>query len=143
MWTNEETLRLYSLAHRLLDAKADEEIAKQQRINLELQIASLVPIPNVGFHGTSKQQTVTLADGCKVVVKRGNNYKANEAACDKIIEVAERIDKHPPVKTKKVLDEKGYEWYRKNDPETFALFAEYVSVTPAKPSVTVELSKEK
>ena len=123
---------LESLCYRLIDAKQQEETAKAVRICLEEQIASLVDGPDNG------QKTCKLDDGLSVTVKRGFNYRAD---CEKILELFSGDSAlPPPVKSKTVreLDEKGYEWFRTNEPERFTAVAEFVTVTPKKVAVEVK-----
>lgn len=131
---NDDTLlQLSELAARLAEAKAAEDLAKSNRIAVEEQIAALVPGPDKG------QKTVTLADGTKITVERGLNYRADLQGIETLFS-QEGESKHAPVKTKSTreLDVAGYEWYRENDPDSFALISRLVSVTPKKVSVTLK-----
>ena len=67
----EDTSTLECLVRHWTTAKKQEEAVRFGRIVLEEKIAALVPGPDKG------QKTVTLADGTKVTVERGFNYKAD------------------------------------------------------------------
>ena len=43
---------------------------------------------------------------------------------------------------KELLDEKQLKYLRNNEPETYAIFAEALTATPAKPNVTVEANDD-
>jgi hypothetical protein len=123
------------LCRALIKAKYHEDVAKQERIQLEERIASLVPGPEVG------SKTHKVNDSMKVTVERGYNYKADLDA----IVAALASDTEPElipvkVKTTRELDAKGYEWYKANDNDTYAKICQYVSVTPKKVAVTVKVS---
>jgi hypothetical protein len=98
-----------------------------------MEIAKLVPCPDRG------QKTVTLLDGTKLTIEKGFNYKADFDALEKIGTAFTPA----PIKTKttKELDEKGYEWYKANNPEMFALLAQHVTVTPKKVSISVKVKE--
>lgn len=123
-----------NLCYLLIQAKAGEEFAKRERIVIEEKIAALVPTKDSG------QKTVTLEDGSKVTVKRGFNYRAD---IDGIMKSLKGTQHAPPIKTKYELDICGYEWYRKNRPESFVYLSEFVTVTPKKVAVTLTAAKDK
>jgi len=127
--------RLDSLAGDLLDAKAEEDIARKRRIAIEEQIADLVPTEERG------QQTVSLSGGYKLTVKRDLSYKADvEAICAC---AAKCCEYPPPIKSKTTheLDVAGYEWYRERYPDVFSLLAQHVEVKPKKVAITVKVPK--
>ena len=134
-----EQEQLNGLALQLAHAKATEDQATAKRIEIEEQIAALVPTEEVG------QATVKVADGTKLVVKRGLNYKADVPAVEATFrELPSGPDDEPlplPIKSKttRSLDEKGYEWYRQNRPDVFAKIAPHVTVTPKKVSVELKV----
>lgn len=125
---------LQELISDLVIAKLNEEEAKENRIAIEEEIAKLVPGPEIG------QKTVNI-EGFKVTVKRGFNYKANLEEIDKL-----NIWNDNPIpvssKTTRLLDEKGYEWYRNNNKNIFDKISKFVSVTPKKVSITLEEPKQ-
>ena len=123
------------LVFNLLAAKWEEEVKKQNRINLEEKIAALVETKEVG------QRTVALPSGVKLTVKRGLTYKAD---CEAIQECCNAANvQFVPTKSKTTieLDEKGYEWYRANDPQMFGIFSTHVEVKPKKVAITIKDSK--
>ncbi len=131
--TAQAPLTLEDLANLLAHAKATEDLAKQKRIDIEEKVAALIPGPERG------SKTVTLEGGVKITVERGFNYKADFQEIDKLV-ASGAID-FSPVKTKttRELDATGYEWYRTNDPDNFALIAQHVAATPKKVAVTLKV----
>lgn len=129
-------LSLGDLVGLLATAKAAEDLAKSRRIKAEEAVAEVMPGPEIG------QKTTTMADGTKVTVTRGYNYKAD---CEKISAFfrREQFDTPAPIKAKStvMLDPAGYEWYRKNNPAAFAAMSQHVVVTPKKTSVTLKPAK--
>lgn len=128
----EAAANLVCLAMGLRNAKKAEETTKRNRIALEEKLAVLVPTREVG------QETKALANGMKLVIKRGLSYKADLSAIQEIFANQDDLDSVPiKIKTTRELDVKGYEWYRANYPDVFQVMSEHVTVTPRKPSVTV------
>lgn len=127
--------QLTVLADDLFAAKAAEERMRAARIAVEERIAALIPGPERG------QETVTLEDGRKIKVERGFNYRADFDALQELQEIG-AIDFAPiKLKTTRELDEKGYEWFRKHDPDSFSLLRSYVTTTPKKVSVSLKAQK--
>jgi len=123
---------LETLAGKLATAKREEAEAKERRIQVEEEILPLIETPENG------SKTVEAGVGLKLTVKRGLIYKADIDAIKKLNLPANII----PIKTKpaqEVLDEKGYEWIVKNDHETALKLAKCVTVTAAKPSVSLKI----
>ncbi len=130
---DEAAANLVNVAINLRKAKEVEARTKANRIKLEELLASLVPTKEIG------QTTTVLTNGMKVVVKCGYNYKANCESIQQLFAEMEQPDFTPPIKVKttRSLDTTGYEWYRINHPEVFSSLSKYVTVTPAKVSVSV------
>ena len=123
---------LDELVGYLVDAKRREEQAKRYRIDIEEQIASMIPGPEKG------SKTVT-ARGYKVTVERGFSYKAD---CVKIEEL--KLGDFPApvkIKTTRELDEVGYRWFEVEHPNLFRELCNYVIVTPKKISVSIKEAK--
>jgi hypothetical protein len=121
---------LAELAGFLYDAKKREDAAKLERIDIEEQIAAMVETPDNG------SKTVDAGNGLKVVVKRSLNYKADMEGLVSLDGLVIRI----PVKTKQVFDEKAYEEIRASLPKDYAKISEFVTISPAKTSVTLKLA---
>lgn len=119
--------RLEKLATALYDAKKVEEGAREARVALEEEIAALVETPDNG------SKTVT-AGALKVTVKRGFSYKADVQA---ILGLGLA---DPPLKTKIELHEKAYEEIREKDSGLFAKLSKFVTVTPRKVAVSLNLA---
>ena len=124
---------LSCLARKLLAAKASEEKSKQNRIILEGKIAAMVDCPERG------SKTITTEEGNKVTIERGFNYKADCLGIQSAF--FDAGIKYAPVKSKTTseLDEKGYEWIRKNDPTAWGLLSGLVVASPKKTSVSVKV----
>ena len=133
--TEEQLTQLTFLIEDFLDAKDDENFARQKRIEAEEKIATLVPGPEDG------QVTIKIRN-TKLTVKRGLIYKAD---LDGIAAQMVETEFFPPIKTKAVreLDVQGYEWYRANHPDIFSVLSNYVQVRPKKVSVTVNSARQK
>jgi hypothetical protein len=116
--------------------KLQEEMVRSKRIELEVEVAQLVPGPERG------SKTVTLGDGTKVTVERGFNYKAD---CDAIERDMFNFQPGRPIpikiKTTRELDVIGYEWFRENAPEGFSVISKHVQVTPKKIAVSIKEKK--
>ena len=118
---------LEELATNLYDAKKAEEAAKAQRIEAEEAIAALVETPENG------SKTVT-AGAFKITVKRGLSYKADVQA---ILGLGLA---DPPLKTKIELHEKAYEEIRQTNHDLFSKVSRFVTVTPRKVAVSLNLA---
>ncbi|MFZ5832266.1 MAG: DUF7173 family protein [Planctomycetota bacterium] len=131
----ETAKQLAELANLLTAAKSEEKLAEGKRIEIEERIAALIPGPERG------QKTVALPDGRKLTVERGFNYRADCAEIEKLFTTGAVSGEFPPtkVKTTRELDVTGYEWYRTNDPDSFALLAQHVTVTPKKIAVSLKV----
>lgn len=134
MTDTQRMLILMELASELALRKLAEDEAKALRIETEERIAELIPGPEKGA------KTVTLKDGRKITVERGFNYKADCNAIESLF-ASEGETRFAPVKTKttRELDPTGYHWYETNDPDTFKLLAQHVTVTPKKTSVALKV----
>lgn len=121
---------LRDLIDDLHDVKSMEAKYRAERIEIEEKIADLIPGPERG------QRTVSV-DHYKVTVERGFNYKAD---CTAIESVMINPLSPPPIKVKttRELDIAGYEWYKEQNPDVFAVISQYVTVTPKKISVTIK-----
>lgn len=118
---------LEQLATELYDAKKAEDAAKEIRIAAEEAVAAMVDTPENG------SKTVT-AGALKVTVKRGFSYKADVQA---ILGLGLA---DPPLKTKIELHEKAYETIRDQDAELFNKLSRFVTVTPRKVAVSLNLA---
>lgn len=125
------TSQLEKYTELLLEAKDREAYAKATRIQLEEQIAELIPGPETG------SKTVRLENGMRVTVKRGWNFKVD---VDNLID-ATPTTFIPPIKTKttRELDEKGYRWYEHEHPEIYREISKHVVATPKKVAVEVRV----
>lgn len=128
-------MELANLVSDLILAKTVEENAKKSRIEIEEEIAALVPGPDRG------QNTVAV-EGFKVTVERGYNYKADLDTIRK--DWPSNPSYAPPIKSKTTheLDEKGYEWIKNNDLDTFKYLSQHVTVTPKKVAVSIKQAKK-
>jgi len=136
---NEDTARrLTELSRLLYVAKAAENMTKRKRIEIEEEIAKLVPIEK-------GQRTINLPDGsAKITVSKGRSYRTDIRALKGLFKNSRfrEMGFPSPFKTKEELDIEGYEWYRKHHPEVFTLMAKHVEIKPGKVSVSVKLKNE-
>lgn len=132
--------RLETLAKLLIETKNNEQYAKDARISIEESIAELIDTPEVG------QKTITLDSKVKLTVRRGLIYTADIRAISTEWHkkfTPHWINTHPVPKTvvvKEELDVEGYEWYRENCPEAFAILSDQVFVKPKKTAVSIKVS---
>lgn len=120
--------KLEELANQLLEAKKKENLAEQERIEIEMKIAKLIEGPE------NASRTVPAGE-FKLTVKRALNYKADVPG---LVQGGFKDLLIPVPKTFK-LDEKAYEKIRESDPQRFAKASAFVTVKPAKVSVTVKV----
>lgn len=135
----DKTLReLEVFSVRLLNAKQTIDIETKKRKEATNEIANRIPI------GEKTQRTVTLKGGSKIVVKGGFTTTVDIAGIMDLFHEPELLDMPPPIKTiaTKVLDAKGYEWYRVNHPSLFAKIAQFVALKPKAISVAVTPKEE-
>jgi len=125
---------LNELVRKLYGAKRCESDAKADRIALELAIVKLVPIDD-----ESGSRTVDAGDGLKVTVKCGLNYRADVDGIRGMTSVPEARMPVKSIPSDYKFDEKAYEALRKSNPDMANRIAEFVTVTPAKPSVTLKV----
>lgn len=127
---------LKELAQKLYVAKRAEDAAKQERIEVEEQIAALVETPENG------SKTVDAGDGIKVTVKRGLSYKADVDAMRTLDIPEDRLPLKfvPPVPAGYAFDEKAYEKLQTADPGVFTKLAAIVTTTPRKVGVTIKIA---
>lgn len=124
---------LAKLAAAYAQAKAEETAAITRRRELAAQIQAATA------HQSEGQKTYDAGDW-KVSVKapliRSMNWDAWET-------VKDRIPKDLwPIEMKPSLDEKGVRWLQNNEPETYAVLAEALTVKPGSVQVTVTPAKE-
>jgi len=131
---------LNELAKLLYQAKQAESAAKSDRIEIEELIAQQVQID-----GDKGSKTVDAGDGLKITVERKLNYKADVAGMREMdardIGSAGAIAlplKHVPASW--AFDATAYEKLRKDSPAVAAQLAGFVTVTPAKTSVSIKMA---
>jgi hypothetical protein len=125
---------LEHLAKRLLDTKLEENEVKARRIELEEQIAELVETPERG------SRTVEAGEGVKVTVKRGLLYKVDVSGL-RASGLADEFGVLKSVPATFKLDEAAYERVTSESQNAATRLSEYVTVTPAKVSVTVKMGE--
>lgn len=111
------------LAAELADARNEEAQAREKRIAIEQRIVEATGI------GDSERKTIKTEVGLKLVVQTGYNYR-----------LAKDFDRSvvPHKETVKVeLDTKAYEAL---PDEARKAASKYVTVTPKKPSVSVQVA---
>lgn len=126
---------LATLANDLYNATKEEQRAKERRIAIEEEIASMVET------GDNGSKTVKASEHFKVVVKRSMRYTAD---IDALLAMADAVDNDflPVMEVPASLkfDEKKYEQIREANPSVFNQLAQHVVAKPAKVSVTLKLN---
>ena len=124
---------LAKLTGELFDAKRDEDEAKKKRVEIEEQIAALVPTADTG------SKTVDAGNGVKVTVKRGLGYKADLAAI-RGLDIPEEVMPIKLIPASYAFDAKIYEDVCRNHPDVARKLADCVTTTPRKTGVTLKLA---
>jgi hypothetical protein len=130
---------LEQLAIDLYDTKVAEAEATARRVEIEEQIAALVPTGDVG------SKTVK-AGALKLTVKRAMKYVADVDAIRDIGEsempggAALPLAYVPPQEATYKFDEKAYERMREIYPEAFLRISQLVTATPRKIAVELKLA---
>ena len=127
---------LEQLAKDLAAAKRAEDEAKNERIDIEAKIVALVDTPENG------SRTVPAGAGMKITVKRGLIHKADVAGI-RGLDLPEGViplKMTDPIPAGYVFDKKAYENIIQNHSDIAMKLADFVTVTVAKPSVTIKLA---
>ncbi|WP_309382044.1 hypothetical protein [Cerasicoccus frondis] len=126
---------LSELSRKLFEAKQAENTAKAKRVEVEEQIASQVETSANG------SKTVDSGDGLRVTVKRALGYKVNVEAMREsgLPDEMLPLKQTDPVPAGYVFDQKAYERIIA-DPTAATKLAEFVEVTPRKPTVTIKVA---
>lgn len=119
------------IAAMWLDAKRIETDATSMRVAIEEKL-----IERVGYREEGSK-TTELEDGTKVVTTGKLNYRVTDFAAFK--RAIQALDKElRPIKVVESVDETGVKWLRANAPQSYAMIAGTLTITPAKTSVTVK-----
>ena len=126
-----ETIKQASeLATKLIKAKQKENEANKARVELEEQLIALLGSKPEG------SQTHDLENGLKVTITGKMSYSAD---VEKLQELCVQIPKNMrPLKVETKLDETGAKYLRNNEPETWAIIADAITIKPAKTSVAIK-----
>lgn len=125
---------LDKLVDALIKAKADEAAANAHRVRVEEQILALVPPKDEG------SVTHTLGSGLKLTVTQKLYIK-----CSDVHQLRQQCkdrlwpDSLVPIKSVEQLDEAGVKWLRKEEPNLYRQIAEYLTITPAKPALSIKV----
>lgn len=125
-----------------IDALADQwlmlkqVIASNQAELIRIE-KTLIPFLNEKQDGSATTRTPL---GKKIVLKHKTNYKLDGT---KLLKVRNKIPEALlPLKVKELLDESRLKYLRNNEPDVYAIFAQAITATPAKPNVTVEANDD-
>lgn len=110
-------------------AKRAEEAAKKARILCEERIAALRPPKEEG--------SSTVEDKVTLTGKLSYSCEDPQAMADALADTL--APNLIPVKRVTELDATGCKWLRLNEPQAWAKVAQFVTVKPAKASVTVKV----
>jgi hypothetical protein len=123
------TTNIDILAQMWAQAKADEEAAKQKRIDIENKILEVQPAKEEG------SQTVTTTSGIKITTTGSLKYKADLAS---LIELTKTWPEEArPIKHEVKVDESKLKIIRAESPSLWQDLARVVTVEPAKTAVKV------
>lgn len=122
-------LSLDDLAAALLEAKKVEAEARDMRIAIEQQIIETVGVKDEGAFTVKSDRFKVTTTG---KLTRKVDWKKYHAVCEVRIPEALR-----PVRIKEELDTKLIKHLESNEPELFAVMAECLTTSPAKPAVSV------
>lgn len=122
-----------TLYEEWLSAKAEEDAARQRRIDLESDI--------VAEHGCKDEGSATHhADGYKITITGRMNRTLDRAAWESIApDIPENLR---PVEYKPSLDVKGLRYLQQNEPALYAKAAEAITAKPGKAAVKIEKEEE-
>lgn len=123
-------LSITDLANELITAKALEAEANKARVAIETKIIEMLGQREEG------SQTHDLDNGLKLTITGKLSYKAD---MPKLMALCEKLPENMrPIKVEPKLDETGAKYLRANEPETWAIIAQAITITPAKTSITLK-----
>lgn len=112
-----------------LDAKHEEDKAREARIEAENKLVSLFGCKDEGSQ-THK------SDGYKVTITGRINRTIDEAAWDS---VSDRVPVNlSPIKYKPQIDNRDLKYLQDNEPAIYRIVCEAITAKPGKPGVKVE-----
>lgn len=126
--TNEPDVE--ALLDTLITAKANEAKARQARVEAE---TALLPFLDVKTEGST---TIEIADYKVTVSQKLNRKLSAEGFAAVRAYIPEELR---PIKITTALDDTGVKWLQNNEPQLYAIIADHLTVTPAKPSITVKV----
>lgn len=117
----------------LVEAKKQEEAAKNRRIEAEKEVLKLNPAKLEG------SETIEAA-GFKVTIKGSLNYKCSDlyALLDWVLD-HEIPEDESPVQRKYFLDETKCKHIRASDPDLWRQMAKWVTTESAKPNLSIKV----
>ena len=114
-----------------IEAKRQEDAAKQRRLLIEERILAVQPAKEEG-------STTVEGAGYKVTLTGSLSYKADDL--DALREITRKWDTNlVPIKTKHELDESGCKYLRRERPDLWQQLARVITTKPAKTGVKVSL----
>jgi hypothetical protein len=112
-----------------IEAKRQEDAAKQRRLLIEERILAVQPAKEEG-------STTVEGAGYKVTLTGSLSYKADDL--DALREITRKWDTNlVPIKTKHELDATGCKFLRRERPELWKEVARVITVSPAKTALKV------
>jgi hypothetical protein len=120
---------LENLVPMWIEAKRQEDAAKQHRLQIEERILAVQPAREEG-------STTVEAAGFKVTLTGSLSYKADDL--DALRNITAKWDAGlVPIKITHALDATGCKYLRRERPELWAQLARVITVSPAKTAVKV------
>lgn len=121
-----------ALIEELMRSKRIEEEAKERRIEAEQAI--LAELGELKPEG----QTVVKEAGYKVTITGSMNRRIDGAVLELIRQTIPAALFDQAIRWKPEVNLTGLRYLQNNEPDTYAILAEAITTTPAKPSVRVE-----
>ena len=116
------------LSHAWLDAKAAEDAARTQRVGIEEAIIAQLGVREEGSQTHDLGEYKVTVTG---VVNRTLDKEIWESIKEKITE------ERRPVVYEPKLDVTGVKWLQKNDPDSYRILAQALTIKPGKTNVKV------
>lgn len=125
---------MQKLIEAWLDAKMDETLAKERRVETERQL--LDAIIDDGVELKEEGSKTVPHGGHKIVVTSKVYRKADFELLDAVLSDVP-VNLHP-IKTERKIDDKGIRWLRDNDPELYRKISKCITATPGKPGIAIK-----
>lgn len=124
--------KLVTLCTALLDAKAREDKAREERIAVEQDILTLTGVPEEG-------SATTDAPGFKIRVEQKITRKLDDKAWALVVDQIPEAVRPVTTVVEFKIDSKGVRWLKEKEPGYYKMLCSAMTEKPNKPSVKVEV----